>query len=542
MKNDRFVFPENELLIDQLKRRDLVFKKDPRLIYPWWPRPCHVKVLLLTDGSLNFGMGDFGLSTFVGILNDDQRNYVEFELTIAHRSGFVGTPETAVARSIPNFRFTDANHFTTAMYDQVWLFGFDASPVSMSNDELILLSTFMNEGGGVFATGDHGQLGRGLCGSVTRVRSMRRWDNSSGEVGMEDPRRNDTNRQGHDVGSQFNDQSDDVPQVIQPKLYSSRIHGFWRETYPHPVLCCPLGRITVMPDHPHEGECLQPSDLSRTYLDGTPEFPGGISPELIAFSSVPAGNTSGIKQPTQAHSFGSICAYDGHRANVGRVITDATWHHFVNVNLVGELGVPDSQIKGKGFLATASGQNHFRYIKHYYINIAVWISRKKNHQCFNSRSIWDLVFNHRVLEATMDNASIPFEKIAPSHLYAIGSHATDVLGKTASQCRRLKLLLDLFEVILPEFARQLDPWEPVTKPDIGPDFPLIDTNPITAMAIGAGLLAIHEKFKIDDFEKISRIDESISAVFEEGAKRGLDIARQSLNNQIKEYSRLQLVG
>ena len=27
--------------------------------------------------------------------------------------------------------------------------------------------------------------------------------------------------------------------------------------------------------------------------------------------------------------------YDGHRADVGRVVCDSTWHHFVNVNLTG---------------------------------------------------------------------------------------------------------------------------------------------------------------------------------------------------------------
>ena len=196
MKEDFFVFPGNEHLFNQLKERSELFKLAPEKIYHWWRRPCKVKLLLLTDG-LDFGPGDFGLSTFVSILANDGRAYVDFDITIAHRGPIVGNPGVTVTRSIPNFRFNNASHFTDAMYDQVWLFG--SSGVGLVTAELTILSAFMNNGGGVFATGDHGSLGESLCGSITRVRSMRRWNNASGEVGMGDARRNDTNRPGHDA-------------------------------------------------------------------------------------------------------------------------------------------------------------------------------------------------------------------------------------------------------------------------------------------------------------------------------------------------------
>ncbi|MGB3798175.1 MAG: hypothetical protein WA952_00090, partial [Lewinella sp.] len=220
-----------------------------------------MRVLLLANGFLDFGTGDFGLSTFVGALKHDGRSYVRFDITLAHRGGFVGDPGVAVARSIANFRFEDSDHFGDNTYDQVWLFGADRGEngQQLGNDELLILTDFMNAGGGVFATGDHGNLGKSLCGSVPRVREMRLWDNASGKVGMVDPQRNDTNQSGRDTGSQFDDQSDDIPQNIAPKIYSSWIGGFWRETYPHPLLCSPIGRITVLPDHAHEGECIAPT-------------------------------------------------------------------------------------------------------------------------------------------------------------------------------------------------------------------------------------------------------------------------------------------
>jgi hypothetical protein len=533
-------FFNNEHLFKQLRERNELLRIKPEKIYPWWRRACKVKVLLLTDGGLDFGTGDFGLSTFVSILANDGRHYVDFEMTIAHRNGFVGDPGVAVARSIPNFRFTNNNHFTSAMYDQIWFFGVESNG-GLSNDELTLVSAFMNSGGGVFATGDHGSLGRAMCGNLPRVRKMRRWDNASGEVGMDDPRRNDTNRPGHDAGSQFDDQSDDIPQTIQPRLYSSTWGGFWRETYPHPILCSPLGRITVLPDHPHEGECIEPTNLVGNYeIDNTPEFPGGVGPQIIAHSTVLAGSTGGTKQATQAQTFGAICAYDGHSANVGRVVTDATWHHFVNVNLVGELEEPNNTIKGQGFLASTTGQQHLAQIKHYYINVAVWIARPSNHTCFQSRLVWQLVFQHRVMEATMDDPTLRFDRISPVLLYSIGTHATDVLGRKASQCRRLKLLIDIVRPVMPDFARLIDPWILERKFEKNPPIPWFDYNPLIAMAMGGGLIACRDKFVNNQGLDPNKIDaKEIMAVFQDGAKQGLEVAFKEFNADLKKLSNLK---
>lgn len=534
-------FTENAHLVEAINLRADLLKVSPEKLYPWWRRPCRVKLLLLTDGTLDFGLGDFGLSTFVSILANDGRAYVDFQITIAHRGSIVGNPNVTVHRSIPNFRFTDGNHFTDTMYDQIWLFGIDSSVQGLSDAELVILSAFMNKGGGVFATGDHGELGRALCGSVPRVRKMRLWTNAAGNVGMQDPNRNDTNRIGHDAGSQFDDQSDDIPQEIQPRLYSSALGGFLRETYPHPILCSPLGRIRVLPDHPHEGQCVEPTDLSGNYeKDGTPEFPMGIGPEIIAYSTVLAGSTASTKQATQAQTFGAICAYDGHRANIGRVVTDSTWHHYVNVNLIGEVSEPDTNIKGRGFLASATGQQHLAQIKHYYINTAIWLSRPVNHSCFRSRLIWQLLFEHRVMEATMDNPALRFERISPSLLYSIGTHATDVLGSKASQCRRLQLLIDIIQPILPDLIPHIDPWQNTRKQEANPPIPFFDVNPLLAMAMGGGLVSLRDKFVNDNLGDPNRIEaKEILAQFEEGAKRGLQLGLKELNTEIRKFSALR---
>ncbi|MCP9235993.1 hypothetical protein [Lewinella sp. JB7] len=544
--NDSFTL--HPALLDHLRYRDELLLKDPRLVYPWWRRPCRVRVLLVTNGFLDFGPGDFGLSTFVQMLTNDQRYYVRFEITLAHRGTNVGDPGIAVHRTIPQFRFDNTDHFSGDLYDQVWLFGADSGGGALTNAELLTLAGFMNGGGGVFATGDHGNLGIGLCGNVLRVRAMRLWDNATGKVGMTDPHRNDTNRAGHDAGSQFDDQSDDVPQTIAPKLYSNRLGWFWKETYPHPILCSPSGKITVLPDHPHEGECVTPSSLTTTYLDNSPEFPGGVAPEVIAHSTVPAGNTAGSKQATQAQTFGAISAYDGHRASVGRVVTDATWHHFVNVNLVGEIfdvdgnrGTTEHYTKLNGFMSTATGQQHLKQIKHYYINTAVYLARPQQQRCFNTHYIWDLTFNHRVIEATTSHANLDFGRIHPSLLYEIGTHATDVLGRKAGQCRRLKFTLDIFYELeaLPDLIPDIDPWISRFDPEEAPLLPWLNLEPLYGIVIGAGLLAVREKFLDADVEPDQVEDDDIRRVFVEGARRGLKHGSDSLNRRLEIVNTLR---
>ena len=78
---------------------------------------------------------------------------------------------------------------------------------------------------------------------------------------------------------EFDDQANDVPQRLTPRWYYAWAN--WpvpthANIYPHPLLCGPNGVITAMPNHPHEGECYEPKDLSRTF-----EFDGKTYEEAI---------------------------------------------------------------------------------------------------------------------------------------------------------------------------------------------------------------------------------------------------------------------
>ncbi|GAA6141931.1 hypothetical protein [Hydrogenophaga sp. 5NK40-0174] len=560
-------------LIEANRLRRLEFKRNPETFYPWWRR-CTVKVLLVTDGGLDFGEGDFGLSTFVRSLKDHAPSRIRFELTLAHIKPVTDAQmldgEAGIARRIKQFRFDNASHFTADMYDEVWLFGVDPS-YSNSNGrgphlapaELAAIHEHMQRGGGVFATGDHGKLGNALCGAIPRVRNMRYWndfpssEDDQNQVSMKGPKRNDSNQEGHDTGLSFSDQSDDVPQPLDLKLYSSWVGVFRKARYPHPVMCGRTGRINVFPDHPHEGEVRVPPDLNLSF-GGAPEYPDDgngvqVVPEVVATGHVNAGNTTRStgpnpnKTPTYPHNFDVVSTYDGHRAGgVGRVACDSTWHHFVNVNLIGVVegglfdefeDAPDHPSKHDGFLSSPAGQAVLAKIRNYYTNVGVWIAPPERHQCFNQNVWWEVLFTEHLVESTLTTLEVELERISPSTLMHIGTHARDVFGRRASQCQSLQWVLswarEFIEIDL------LDPWDPVVRKLLekgDPPLPVFDAMPIVDVALGAALVSMRQAF-MDPPEKITaRHDKAAIKAIRKGSQYGFELASKLGVKQCKSMS------
>lgn len=338
-----------------------------RPVPDWWEpvlpffRRCTPRVLVVTD-SLSFGAGGFGLSRFLA------------ELAKA-------IPSPSITTRLHNGGWTFDATVTTTSYDQIWLFGLGGP--ALTDTEVQNIAAFMDDGGGVFATGDHESLGYALCGQLPRVRKMRDWENTPMSIGRIDTVTNP----GPDRITQFDDQSDDLPQRIFPTYYGSG--ASWSV---HPLLRSPLGDIDVLPDHPHESVCYVGQNLGEPYkLHGldVQEFPavGGspLAPEVVAWS-VSAGRylnppaTLFGKPPTTPKLFGAISAWDGHQVNRGRVVCDATWHHFVNVNLDGASAVPAAGNSRNGLRRplTPTGPltftDDFHQVAQYYRNILDWLT------------------------------------------------------------------------------------------------------------------------------------------------------------------------
>jgi hypothetical protein len=387
--------------------------------FPWFDE-CTPKILVVTD-ALNYQEGnDFGLTEFVNTL---RANTIHSMTPIVMTAQFnpdlmAALSYDATTRHISNYKFTDATYgVLKSRYDVVFILSIYGELGPKLTDESLALdaiTAFMQEGGGVFATGDHEDLGAGMCKDIPRVRNMRYWTNTAPQVvpsaGGTDRLTTNLPGRGDIAGSndvyEFSDQSDQFPQRLYVN-YRTAVGGIGSA---HPLLQVPATNraIEVFPDHPHEGECIVPSDLTTKLVDGTTDewpFAGSarVSPEMVALT-MSHGNAFPGKEAVTPRPFIAICAYDGQSANVGRVVTDATWHHFVNINIK----------PGKSALAGRDLAD----IKQYYANLATWLMPKNVRFCRRFPWILTELMNYPLFE---EISPIPREELDGPQLRNIGA-------------------------------------------------------------------------------------------------------------------------
>ncbi|UUX94113.1 hypothetical protein [Aquabacterium sp. J223] len=381
--------------------------------------PCPQRVLMVTDAALNFGNGGFGLSEFVSIVQGGGHT-----VSTAHRSGGGGA---SIAGAF-NFA-TAATPVTTANYDQVWLFGFSGANINAQEQQA--LAQFMQNGGGVFATGDHESIGSGMGTQLPRVRSMRNWSS----VPMVNPERHDTViNAGADAIKQFSDQADPIAQPLYPVYFSNggpdNAATSWS---PHPVLRHPSGAVDALPDHPHESECFAPTPVAGNFA-GVEEWPAPVGggariPAVVVGVTMSAGRfiTDTLKPPVRPHSFGAISAYDGDAARVGRIVCDATWHHFVNVNLNGAGATPDTLNNPRqGLYFNGNPTPEYQKIQRYFLNTVRWLAPRNRRNCWPFLQAALARFDLEMLEALRE----PIPHPCPwDPLQQIGRVAEDALAR-----------------------------------------------------------------------------------------------------------------
>ena len=368
------------------------------------------RILIVVDGNIGITEDSslFSISRVVRAVHGFKAGLASIKVTVATREGVADhNPHAAPLEfTYKGFRFDQggATHPVLKDFDQVWLFGHrptdadlppgeeatDASPADplfhpLSGSEVSALARWMNQGGGVFATGDHGLLGASMCRDVPRVNTMRRWKLSEGVPTHYDETRYCTHRpatveemQGIDEITFEEAEDDAVPQPLDIVPFGFIQTGHGTKKIPHPILAHPtLGTIDVLPDHMHEGACYDPGDpawqssghlgQASFVLDGVmhkhfPPVPNDVSrPQVIAWGETPASPPLWYDSGPQPYrKVPMIVVYDGERANVGRVVVDSTWHHWFDMNLVG--------------LEAAPGQLAYQKILGYYRNVAIWLA------------------------------------------------------------------------------------------------------------------------------------------------------------------------
>ncbi|MEM1276439.1 MAG: hypothetical protein AAGH74_07925 [Pseudomonadota bacterium] len=491
---------------------------------------CRIKVLMVTDGSdFDDGSG-YHLSEVIKAITDDLPSYLTIEIkTAEHHSG------SASGADYSNLNL--ANH-NLSQYDQIWFFAVSPSTTSgLTDAEVSAVWEFMQGGGGIFATGDHEALGVALCGKLPRVRSMRRWwydysDTSNLTPGPNNepraPSRSGSDRHNTTIGTDF----DGTPQTIVPKkYYAPHPYIFRTKVFPHPVLCGPEGPITVLPDHMHEGAIEVPPLNQHVPVGGNEvkEYPDSagspLAPEVIATATNHVTN-----QP-----FGVIGAYDGHLVDeiedgVGRIVVDATWHHFFNTNLnqfrSGFEAVQTALANGTTpSAADIQLADYYRPMRAYFQNIAVWLARAKTQDCIRRRGLWFVRWHLDVQMALLPDPYLPV-RIDERwiHYWDLGTKARDAFQRLAPQCQSLELIL--WVVQKTQYAELLNPWwerEIRIRDDKLAEEPFasfLDPEAIGLVALGGAMQAIGTEIgeKMDE----SIIDDGrLDKVAQYGAQQAL---------------------
>lgn len=377
-----------------------------------------IKVLFVIDGIYRFDE-PANTEDFTFITLADTFVSAGFQLTRAHR-------DPAGDGDISGFNF--ATSVNLLDYDVVWMIGYDgrnqfpgSTVASGANKlqaaELAALASFMDAGGGVFATGDHDSIGADMCGHIPRVRVMRAWfgEGDGASPMPADFTRNfpvvsagradtvqknplgdyDLNNDGSDENHvYFENQSDSIAQPITPV-----------STPAHPILRRNGMDITVYPDHMHEGQTLGDDSLLESHYTHT--LPAGLAPGFVEFPALDGVRetpkviaTGQVLEHSQLYAYSggvldaevataktvnTLCAYDGRKVGVGRVVTGATFHHYIDINLTGSSDIVSAEQKARAGADAAKGEGFnyagasetFADIKAVFVNIVNWLARPR---------------------------------------------------------------------------------------------------------------------------------------------------------------------
>jgi hypothetical protein len=290
----------------------------------------------------------------------------------------------------------------------------------------------------------------------------------------------------------------------------------------------------------HEGEVLEPLQIFKNDPVEYPPVPplGHRWPEIIAYGTVLPGHTTPFESgergpfegdptnPTLSRQFGTVCAYDGLVAGVGRVVTDSSFHHFLDLNLTGDpLGVG---FKTSGFQNnTQAGNAVLEGMKSYYRNIAFWLARQRHFFPYLfgfiiAQAWWGKVFNpHAPVESK------------PEQILQYGTLMRQGLARHVSDAMTIDyvrtILVDAgFTGLLPD-----QPWKQRQES------PAPFTNNIVNAALGGAAMELMSVIAKSPSSKLSM--EQAQAVASKGMRTAMRALKRFLlenAKKIEEFARL----
>ena len=141
------------------------------------------------------------------------------------------------------------------------------------------------------------------------------------------------------------------------------------------------------------------------------------------------------KQALVPRSFAAIVAYDGHRSDVGRVVTDATWHHFININIDGT-----GATGREGLMPGGSDTPEMTALRQHWVNLADWLMPAKVRRCRR----WPFLFEELHRYPLWEIARIPDGDAELERLEALGDQVVQALAARLPGWRVASLVEDAF--------------------------------------------------------------------------------------------------
>lgn len=425
-----------------------------------WLWGTQLRILIVFDGRIDLTRASYGFG--LGYVFETLRDpsfawWVRFKVDAAHRDREFSAPTDGEGNKyFGNFRF-DQRNFDLDDYDQVWFFGDnpgarsdeqgvtdqiidDEEYAPLSDAELRILAAWMDRGGGVFATGDHGLLGASLCSRIPRVRTMRKWKLTQGVPPKDDVHRRHQTLTNTTYGGTLQNEGDEWPQRIHPvyQPIAETSNAYPQQTV-HPLLCGRFGILDTFPDHMHEGEVVADEDVvlnSPLGIPGYAEYP--IVGPHPGFRATPRVIAHGLTTyPNTTKLFPLIGVYDGDRVRIGRVVVDSTWHHWFSMNLYGFVN---------------QRPELYRRMQDYYRNVGLWLATPAQRTSMLCAASWGALTGSPPM--TFQGDLSPWE---------VGQRVIDVIGRTAPQCIVRELVLGALggeAASVSEVPRELSEGEP----------------------------------------------------------------------------------
>jgi hypothetical protein len=342
----------------------------------------------------------------------------------------------------------------------------------------------------------------------------------------------------------FENQSDDVPAPIDPVLFEETVVLPSGATYKgkvvHPLLDLgPLGVLKYLPDHMHEGRVLLAPNYDQAVLPkqllqgGELEFPKDAvtgaypQPAIIATgTSIPEAiwiayedsslGFSGDPKPARSVTYGVAGAYDGYSLGIGRVAVDSTWHHFFDVNLIGDPDIlaeqskdpdADSDPRSQGFTFSQQGRQYLQMFDAYYQNLASWLASPQIIYPRFPHTLWRLLSDGHLREALAGSAiRTPAARKGIGHL-ALGHINRAGLTRTGL-IDHILALID-YQILPPWFA-----GEPGSRPVLGAAY----AHHMISHVLGVALMAVHDAQAAitKDDNPVERLDAVVRAAALDG--------------------------